>query len=209
MNVIEKLLNIISDPSVAYILMLLGIFGMLFEFFNPGAILPGIAGVICLILAYYAMHTLPVNFAGLALIIFAIILFLLEIKIVSHGMLAAGGIVSLLLGSMMLIKPGSAWELAKISRSVIIPATAVTALFFLFVIGMGIKAQRRKVVTGLEALKGGTGEVIDGLDPSGMVKVNGETWNAESLSGSIGKGEKVRIIEIKNLKLYVELLDKI
>ena len=91
MNVIEKFLNIISDPSIAYIMMLLGIFGILFEFFNPGAILPGIVGVISLILAYYAMHTLPVNFAGLALIIFAIILFLLEIKIVSHGMLAIGG----------------------------------------------------------------------------------------------------------------------
>ena len=209
MNVIEKFLNVISDPSVAYIMMLLGIFGILFEFFNPGAILPGIAGVICLILAYYAMHTLPVNFAGLALIIFAIILFLLEIKIVSHGMLAVGGIVSLLLGSMMLIKPGSAWELATISRSVIIPATAVTALFFLFIIGMGIRAQRRKVVTGVEALTGDTGEVIDGLDPSGTVKINGETWNAESLSGSIAKGEKVRIKKIKNLKLYVEPLNKI
>ena len=110
---------------------------------------------------------------------------------------------------MMLIKPGSAWELAKISRSVIIPATAVTALFFLFIIGMGIKAQRRKVVTGLEALTGNTGEVIEALDPSGTVKVNGETWNAESLSGSIAKGEKVRIKEIKNLKLYVEPFNKI
>jgi membrane-bound serine protease (ClpP class) len=209
MNVFEKLLNIISDPSIAYILMLLGMFGILFEFFNPGAILPGIVGVISLILAYYAMHTLPVNFAGLALIIFALVLFLLEIKIVSHGMLAIGGIVSLLLGSMMLIKPGSALEMANISRSVIIAATAVSALFFLFIIGMGIKAQRRKVVTGVEALTGATAQVIDGLDPSGTVKVNGETWNAESLSGPISKGQKVRIKEIKNLKLYVELLNKI
>jgi membrane-bound serine protease (ClpP class) len=209
MNVFEKFLDIISDPSIAYILMLLGMFGILFELFNPGAILPGIVGVISLILAYYAMHTLPVNFAGLALIIFALVLFLLEIKIVSHGMLTVGGIVSLLLGSMMLIKPGSALEMAKISRSVIISATAVAALFFLFIIGLGIKAQRRKVVTGVEALTGETGEVTDDLDPSGTVKVNGETWNAESLSGTIGKGEKVRIKEIKNLKLYVEPFDKI
>jgi membrane-bound serine protease (ClpP class) len=209
MNVFEKFLDIISDPSIAYILMLLGMFGILFELFNPGAILPGIVGVISLILAYYAMHTLPVNFAGLALIIFALVLFLLEIKIVSHGMLTVGGIVSLLLGSMMLIKPGSALEMAKISRSVIISATTVAAAFFLFIIGLGIKAQRRKVVTGVEALTGNTGEVTDELNPSGTVKINGETWNAESLSGTIAKGEKVRIKEIKNLKLYVELTDKI
>jgi len=208
MNVFEKLLNIISDPSIAYILMMLGFFGILFEFFSPGAILPGIVGVISLILAYYAMHTLPVNFAGLALILFALILFLLEIKIVSHGMLTVGGIVSLLLGSLMLVKPGSPLELAKISRGIIISATVVSALFFLFIIGLGIKAQRRKVVTGVEALTGDTGEVIDELDPSGTVKINGETWNAESLSGSIGKGEKVRVKEMRNLKLYVEPLNK-
>ncbi len=204
MNVFQKFLNIISDPSIAYILLMLGMFGILFEFFNPGAILPGIVGVISLILAYYAMHTLPVNFAGLALIIFALLLFLLEIKIVSHGMLAAGGIVSLLLGSMMLIKPGSALEMAKISRPVIIAATAVAALFFLLIIGLGIKAQRRKVVTGPEALIGATGEVMDMLAPTGTVKVQGETWNAESIAGNISKGEKVRIKEMKNLKLYVE-----
>jgi membrane-bound serine protease (ClpP class) len=209
MNVFQKLLNIVSDPSIAYILMLLGIFGILFEFFIPGAILPGIVGVISLILAYYAMHTLPVNFAGLALIIFAIILFLLEIKIVSHGMLAIGAIVSLLLGSMMLIKPGSALEMARISRTVIISSTAVSALFFLFIIGLGIKVQRRKPVTGPKALIGDTGEVIDPLDPTGTIKVRGETWNAESLAGVIGKGEKVRIKEMKNLKLYVEPINKI
>ena len=204
MNVFQKFLNIISDPSIAYLLLLLGMFGILFEFFNPGAILPGIVGVISLILAYYAMHELPVNFAGLALIIFALFLFLLEIKIVSHGMLATGGIVSLLLGSMMLIKPGSALEMAKISRSVIIAATTVSAIFFLLVIGLGIKAQRRKVVTGPEALIGDTGEVMDILAPTGTVKVQGETWNAESIAGNISPGEKVRIKEMKNLKLYVE-----
>jgi membrane-bound serine protease (ClpP class) len=204
MNIFQKFLNIISDPSIAYILLMLGMFGILFEFFNPGAILPGIVGVISLILAYYAMHTLPVNFAGLALIIFALLLFLLEIKIVSHGMLAIGGIVSLLLGSMMLIKPGSALEMAKISRPVIIAATAVSALFFLLIIGLGIKAQRRKVVTGPAALIGATGEVIDMLAPTGTVKVQGEIWNAESIAGNISKGEKVRIKEMKNLKLYVE-----
>jgi len=204
MSVWEKILDILSDPNIAYILLLLGMYGIFFELYNPGAILPGIVGVIALILSFYSMHSLPVNYAGLALIIFAVILFILEIKIVSHGLLAIGGIVSLLLGSMMLIKSGSPLEMARISRAVIFSATAITSLFFLFVVGLGIKAQRRKVVTGKEALVGTTGEVIDLLSPSGTVKVQGEIWKAESLAGTISSGEKVRIKEMKNLILYVE-----
>jgi membrane-bound serine protease (ClpP class) len=206
MTFIGKLLDIVSDPNIAYILFLLGMYGLLFELYSPGAILPGIVGVISLILAFYSMHSLPVNYAGLALIIFAIILFLLEIKIVSHGLLAIGGIVSLLLGSMMLIRSDSGLDIARISRSVIYGATAVSALFFLFVLGFGIRAQRSKVVTGIEAMIGNTGEVIEMLNPIGTVRVNGETWNAESLSGAITRGEKVRIKEMKNLKLYVEAI---
>lgn len=204
MSFLEKLLDIISDPNIAYILLLLGLYGIFFELYNPGAILPGIVGVISLILAFYSMHSLPVNYAGLALIIFAIILFILEIKIVSHGLLAIGGVVSLLLGSMMLIKSGSSLEMARISRAVIISATAVTALFFLFIVGLGLKAQRRKVVTGIEALIGDTGEVMETLSPAGTVRVQGEIWKAESLAGSINKGDKVRVKEMKNFTLYVE-----
>ncbi|MFL5811153.1 MAG: NfeD family protein, partial [Flavisolibacter sp.] len=137
MGAIEKILNIISDPNIAYILMMLGMFGMLFELYNPGAILPGIVGVIALILAFYSMHTLPINYAGLALIVFAIILFLLEIKLATHGVLAIGGAVSLLIGSMMLIRASSALEFVKLSRSVVISSTVITTLFFLFVIGLG------------------------------------------------------------------------
>jgi membrane-bound serine protease (ClpP class) len=207
MDFIQKLLNIISDPNIAYILLLLGMFGILFEFYNPGAILPGIVGVISLILSFYSMHTLPINYAGLALIIFGIILFLLEIKIISHGLLAIGGIISLLLGSMMLIRPGSGLEIVKISRSVIISATAISALFFLFVIGLGLRAQRRKVVTGIEALIGTTGESLEILDPTGTVSLLGEVWNAESITGKINKGEKVRVREMKDLKLYVEQIN--
>lgn len=204
MNVWEKILDIISDPSIAYILLLMGMYGIFFELYNPGAILPGIVGVIALILAFYAMHTLPINYAGLALIIFSILLFLLEIKIVSHGLLAIGGIISLLLGSMMLIKSTSSLEVVRISKAVIFSATIVTALFFLFVVGLGIKAQRRKVVTGKEGLIGETAEVIEILAPSGIVKVQGELWSAESLAGTINNGEKVIIKEMKDLKLYVE-----
>lgn len=204
MGPLDKLLNLLSDPNIAYILMLMGMFGIMFELYNPGAILPGIVGVISLILAFYTMHTLPINYAGLALIIFAIVLFILEIKIVTHGLLAIGGVISLLLGSMMLIRAGSSLEFVKLSRSVIITSTAVTSLFFVFVLGLGLKAQRRKPVTGMGAMIGLTGESLDTLNPQGDVRVHGERWNAESVSGNIDEGKKVRVTGIKNLKLYVE-----
>ena len=204
MNTWEKLLDILSDPNIAYILLLLGMYGIMFELYNPGAILPGIVGVISLILAFYSMHTLPINYAGLALIAFAIILFLLEIKIASHGLLAIGGVISMLLGSMMLIKSGSSLEAIRISRSVIFSATAVSALFFLFIIGFGLKAQRNKVVTGIEGLLEDTGEALEILSPLGTIRVQGEIWNAESLTGTILKGEKVKIKKIQNMKLFVE-----
>ncbi len=207
MGSIEKILNIISDPNIAYILLMLGMYGLLFELYSPGAIFPGIIGVISLILAFYSMQTLPINYAGLALIIFGIILFLLEIKIVSHGLLAIGGSISLLLGSLMLIRSDSTLEFVRLSRTVIISSVAVTVFFFLFVIGLGLKAQRAKPVTGIEGMISKTGESIDALDPAGRVSVQGEIWNAESVSGPISKGEKIRVTGIKNLKLYVELFN--
>ncbi len=208
MGTAEKILNIISDPNIAYLLMMLGFFGIMFELFNPGAILPGIVGVISLVLAFYSMQTLPINYAGLALIIFAIVLFLLEVKVMSHGMLAIGGIVSLLLGSMMLVRTSSTLELASISYSIIIASAAVTALFFLFVIGAGLKAQRAKPVTGIDGLIGETGETLDRLNLTGTVHVHGEVWNAESVSGMIDRGEKVQVTGIKDLKLFVQQLSK-
>lgn len=204
MSAADKLFNIISDPNIAYLMMMLGFFGILFELFNPGAMLPGIIGVIALVLAFYSMHTLPINYAGLALIIFGIILLLLEIKIISHGVLAIGGIVSLMLGSMMLIKASSPLEVAGISRLLIIITTAITALFFLLVIGAGLRSQKRKPVIGLEAMTGLTGIALEALAPNGQVRVQGEVWNASSIGGDINKGEAVRINAIKKLILYVE-----
>ena len=205
MTFIEKLLSILGDPNIAYVLMLVGFYGILFELYNPGAIFPGVIGGISLILAFYSMHTLPVNYAGLALIIFSIILFILEIKIVSHGMLAIGGVISLLLGSLMLIKPGSALEFARISRGVIIPAVIVTAAFFLFMVGMGIRAQRTKNVTGSDSMVGETGEAMEEFENAGSVLVHGEIWRAESVGGKkIEKGQKVRVTGIEGFKLFVE-----
>ncbi len=206
MSFSEKLLNIISDPNLAYMLLMLGFYGLLFELYNPGSIFPGIAGVLGLVLGLYALHTLPVNYAGLALIIFGIILFLLEIKITSHGLLTIGGIVSLLLGSLMLIRDDSAFPLLKISTTVIVSTTVVTALFFLFVVGAGIRAQRAKPVTGLEGFIGETGVVLEPLDPLGNVRVHGEIWQAQSNTGRIEAGEKIRVLSMQNFRLTVEPL---
>ncbi len=204
MTISQKLLSILSDPNVAYILFMLGIYGLFFELYNPGAIFPGVIGAICIILAFYSMNTLPINYAGLALIILSIILFILEIKIVSHGMLTVGGIISLLLGSIMLISPESILETMEISMELIIFIIVLTTLFFLVVITLGIKAQKRKPVTGLEGLIGEKGVVVSKLNPEGEIIVHGEYWKAESDENGINKGNLIEVIGVDNLKLKVK-----
>jgi membrane-bound serine protease (ClpP class) len=199
-----KILDVLSDPNIAYIFFMLGLYGLLFELYNPGAILPGVVGVIALILAFYSLHTLPVNYAGLALIIFGIVLFILELKIVSHGLLGAGGVVALLLGSIMLINPESSLEFISISWSVILTSVLVTALFFFFAIGMGIKAQRAKPVTGVEGIIGEIGEALTDLAPEGQVRVHGEIWNATSIGGTITRGTRVSVKQIHGMRLTVD-----
>ena len=200
----QRLLNLLSDPNIAYIFMMLGIYGIMFELYSPGAIFPGVIGGISLIVAFYSLQTLPVNYAGLALIIFAIILFILEIKIVSHGLLSIGGIISLTLGSVMLINTESTLEVIKISWYVILVVVILTAAFFLFAIGFAIKAQTRKPTTGIEGLVGETGTVITDLNPEGQVSVHGEFWFAESPEGHLEKGTRIRIIRVSNMKLIVQ-----
>lgn len=208
MTLAQKILSILSDPNFAYILLMLGIYGLFFELYNPGAIFPGVVGGICLILAFYSLSTLPVNYAGLALIIFAVILFVLEIKVVSHGILSIGGIISLLLGSMMLIKEDSVLEAMEISMNIIILVVVLTTLFFLFAITFAIKAQKKKPVTGPEGIVGETGIAFSNLKLNGEVKVHGEIWNAESIDGEIKKGEEISVTKITNLKLFVKRKDK-
>ena len=176
----EKLLDIISNPQIAYYLLMLGGMGIFFELSNPGAILPGVVGGIFLILAFYALQVLPVNYAGLALILFAIILFIAEIKVMSHGLLAVGGVISLFLGSLMLFQ--SPDEYMRLSLSVIIPAVLVTSGFFIFALTMAIRARLKKPTTGLEGLIGETGIVAVPLTPEGKVSVHGEFWNATATS---------------------------
>jgi membrane-bound serine protease (ClpP class) len=205
MSIGQKLLRLISDPNIAYILLLIGLYGILFELYNPGSIFPGVIGIISLILAFYALHTLPVNFAGVALIIVGIILFVLETQIVSHGLLTIGGIVSFILGSLMLIRTESALEVFKISYYIIIVLAVLTFLFFSFAIGFGIKAQRRKTQTGIEGMVGEIGEAITDLNPEGQIRVHGEIWSAIAIDEQkIEENSKVEVVEVHNLKLKVK-----
>jgi membrane-bound serine protease (ClpP class) len=205
MSAIQKFLDLISNPDIAYIFMMIGIYGLIFELSNPGSILPGIIGVICLVLAFYSFHTLPVNYAGFALILFAVILFIAEIKIVSHGLLGAGGIISFIIGSLMLINTDISGDFMDISLSVIITAAVLTVLFFLFAVGKGIAAQRRQPSTGSEALIGESGIALSefGGNLLGQVKVHGEIWNAECPAGEIKPGARIVVTGLKGLNLVV------
>jgi membrane-bound serine protease (ClpP class) len=205
----QKFLGIVSDPNVAYILMMLGIWGIILEFYHPGGILPGVVGVICIILGLYGLHTLPINYAGLGLIILAIILFLAEIKIVSYGMLTVGGVISLFLGSFMLIDTSSPLEIVEISLSVIFTTVLIISGLFVLLIWLVIKAHKRKVVTGEEGLIGEICEVIDKIETgkTGAVKMHGEIWNAVLPSGSdekISAKTKAKVIAVNNLTLTVQ-----
>jgi membrane-bound serine protease (ClpP class) len=204
MTISLKLLTILSDPNIAYILFMIGLYGLLFEIFNPGVIFPGVIGGICIILAFYSMHTLPINYAGLALIVFAIVLFILEIKVISHGILTIGGVISLIIGSIMLINVESGLEVVMISWEVIALFVILTVLFFAFAITLGIKAQKRKPTTGTEGLIKKIGTAITDLNPDGTVKIHGEIWNAESIEGKIESKSTVEIVDVQNLKLKVK-----
>ncbi len=200
MNFRDKILNIISDPNIAYLLMLAGIYGIFFELTNPGAIFPGVFGVLSLILALYSFQTLPVNYAGLMLIILAIVLFILEIKVASYGLLTIGGIISMIIGSLMLFE--SAMPFFKLSLTVILPAVFLTALFFGLTIYLVLKAYRRKPSTGVEELIGLEGEARSDIHQKGQVFVHGELWKAWS-DEPVSKGDKITVEEVKNLKLKV------
>lgn len=203
MGSIDKMLNVINDPNIMYILFLLGILGIVLEFFNPGAILPGVVGVISTVLAFYAMSSLPVNYAGVILIIFAVILFVLEIKIVSHGLLSIGGIISLLIGSLMLIRQNHSFDMVYISNWVIYTSVVLLSILFIIIVYMAVRAHERKVEGGSEGIIDKTGKTISHLNPEGKVMVVGEIWNAISESGEIKKGENVVVTAIDGLKLTV------
>ena len=195
-----RFLDIISNPTIAYIMLMLGIYGIFFELSNPGAILPGVIGAIFLILAFFALQMLPINYAGLALILLGIILFIAEVKITSYGMLSVGGAVCMLLGSIMLAE--NLPEYMRISKGVIYPAVLVSAGFFLFAVTMAIRARRKKPTTGVEGLIGEVGLSETVLNPEGTVSIHGELWRAEC-DEWIEKGERIKVVGVDNLKLKV------
>lgn len=199
----QKILAAISDPNIAYILFLIGLAGLYFEFSSPGVVVPGIVGGIALILSFFAMQTLPVNYAGIALIIFAVILFIAEVKVNSHGILTIGGVVSLVLGSLLLFDTSE--PSLRISLSVLIPAVTITSLFFIGVVTLGLKAQLRKKLTGREGMIGQEGRTVTEVEKEGKVVISGVYWDAWS-DRPIDRNADVKVVDVKGLKLKIEKL---
>ena len=200
-----KILKTISNPNIAYILLMIGLAGLYFEFSHPGAIFPGVIGAIALILAFFAMQTLPVNYAGILLVVLAIIFFIMEMKITSYGLLSVAGVVSLLLGSLMLFK-GNTPDV-KVSLQVLLPTILLISGFFVFVAGLVFRAQISKPTTGSTGLVGEIGVVKKALSPEGKVFVHGELWKARA-KNPIDIDTKVRIVQVVNLILEVESVDQ-
>lgn len=198
----DRFLALITDPNIAYILLMLGMLGLFFELANPGVILPGVIGGISLILAFFAFQSLPINWAGLLLILFGIVLLIAEIKVVSHGVLTIGGVIAILLGSMMLLNTPE-FPL-RVSWTVIIPVVAVTAGIFMFAVSAGVKAQMSEPTTGASGLVAAVGVARTAIDPEGQVMVQGELWSAVSPGVAIAEGERVRIVAVEGLRLQVE-----
>lgn len=189
----QKILYTLLDPSVAYILMMLGMLGIFFELSQPGVILPGIVGGISLLLAFYAFSILPINYAGVLLIIFGVILFIIDTQVPSQGMLTLGGIVALLIGSFLLTS-GNVPAL-QINWTVIIPVVGFISAFFIFVVTKGVLSQLNRPTTGTEGLIGMTGIVYQKIDPKGKVRVHGEIWHAVS-DEEIEVGEEVKVTDV-------------
>jgi membrane-bound serine protease (ClpP class) len=196
-----KILRTISNPNIAYLLLMIGLAGIYFELSHPGAIFPGVVGGICLVLAFFALQTLPVNYAGILLIVLAIIFFIMEMKLTSYGLLSVAGVVSLLLGSLMLFE-GEAPE-SRLAWHVLAPTLIVVSVFFTAVAFLVFRSQVSKPTTGSAGLVGEIGIVRKALEPEGKVFVHGELWNAAGRI-PLSEGMRVRVVKVTGLKLEVE-----
>jgi len=197
----DKILKTLSDPNIAYLLMMIGMAGLYFELSHPGAIFPGVIGAISLILAFFAFQTLPVNYAGILLIALALVLFILEMKVTSYGLLSLGGVISLFLGSLMLFE-GTGPEM-RLSWRVLIPTVVMVSGFFVVIAGLVFRSQISKPRTGDKGLIGEIGVVKERLAPHGKVFVHGELWNAEALE-PVDVGAKIRVVGVDQLVLKVQ-----
>jgi len=201
MDVTERFLHLLSDPNIGFILMTMAIYGIIFELSNPGSVFPGVIGGLALVLALASFAVVEVNVAGLLLIAFALILFIADIKVPSHGILTAGGVAAFVLGSLLLTERQAPF--LRISLTLILTMATLTAAFFAFAVGAGIRAQARKVQTGREGLVGAVGVARSDLAPAGTVFVHGELWSAESEDGTIPAGQRVRVTRVTGLHLEV------
>lgn len=199
-----KILKTIGDPNIAYILLMIGLAGLYFELSHPGAVLPGVVGGICIILAFFALHTIPVNYAGILLILLALVFFIMEMKITSYGLLSIAGITSLLLGSLMLFE--SEGTDLRLSWGVLLPTIIMVSGFFVVISGLVFKSHMSKPMTGVRGLVGEIGVVREALRPEGKVFVHGELWKAVS-KDPIEIGSKVRVMNVVNLVLEVEAVE--
>ena len=197
----QRVLAVLSHPQIALMLLSLGSLGLLIELYNPGLIFPGVIGAIALLLAFYSLQTLPINYAGLLLIGLAILMFILEAHITSFGLLALGGVVSMLLGALMLIDTPE--EYLRIPLLTILVVVGTTAALFLFISGAAVRSAKRQPVSGLEGLIGTLGTTVTRLEPTGTVRVRGTLWTARS-SIPIDVGEAIRVVRVDGLKLTVE-----
>lgn len=193
-------LHYLSNPNVAAVLLILVMYGFIYELANPGSIFPGVTGAISLILLLYSLSVIPFNAAGFAFIVLAIVLFAIDLFTPTHGVLTVGGSISLFFGLMMLF---GASEGFRVSLWLVGLITAITAAFFLFVISLGVRALKNPYISGREGVVGHVGEARTDLDPTGHVFVDGSLWTATSVSGPIKTGEKVEVIEMTGLKLKV------
>ena len=202
MNYKDLFLHSLTNPNIAYILLFLGIYGILGEFSHPGSFFPGIVGGISLILAFVAFQSIPINYAGLLLIIFGIVLLIIEVYTPTFGVLTAGGVTSLILGSFML--PKSTAPFLRISLGLIVSMSLATAAFFVFALSKGIRIQWKKPVTGREGLMGKVGITKTNLTPKGTIFIHGERWQASTEGETIKEGEEVEVLEVKGLQLIVK-----
>ena len=200
----NRLLSAITDPNVAYILMLIGVYGLIFELANPGSIVPGVVGAISLLLALYAFHVLPINYAGLGLMILGICFMVAEAFVPSFGILGFGGVIAFVVGSIILLDE----DQLSISLPLIGGTALISAAFFMWVIGKLIRVRRRVAVTGAEEMIGITGHALHDFETEGKVRVHSETWNARS-GVPIAKGQTVRVVAMEGLMLNIEPIDDI
>ncbi|MEO7040367.1 MAG: NfeD family protein [Candidatus Elarobacter sp.] len=196
-----QLVALLSDPNVGFILMTVAIFGIIFELSNPGAILPGVIGGVALILTCVSFAVVTVSSAGLLLIAFSLVLFVADIKLPSHGVLTAGGIVAFVLGSLILT--GSNVPSMRVSLPLILTVAGLTAAFFMFAVAAGVRAQSRVVRTGREAIVDALGIARTELAPDGTVFVEGELWKAKTSDSAIPAGTAVRVLSMTGLRLNV------